>query len=240
MLPSARDPFVLSRRMQHRSREGLEQRGFAQGQLPGTDAAASPWPIPSRVALPPCEPRGHEGRPPGSLARHPRPHTAIGGRENPPKRPHASVRRERGANVSGADPSRPPQLAASRDRRLHRCGASGVTGNPWPIPYSSANRKTVESQPTKIAAVTSVSKVAMRCLLALGGILTRRSQLRCEPVHRSLRCQSPGSAGIRRDERTGGVDPPTRPGPCRNRPLITRAFFRLMYTIQCSTSIPAA
>ena len=137
---------------------------------------------------------------------------------------------------------RTPQLPGPPES-INCCTVASVsvgTGNAWPSPYSSANRKTVESQPTKIAAVTSVSKVAMRCLLALGGILTRRSQLRCEPVHRSLRCQSPGSAGIRRDERTGGVDPPTRPGPCRNRPLITRAFFRLMYTIQCSTSIPAA
>ena len=192
-------------------------------------------------SAPPCEPRWHEGRPPGSLARHPNldPTQRSAGakilRKDRMRRSGASEER-----TSQGPPLHVPQLAASRDRRLHRCGASGVTGNPWPIPYSSANRKTVESQPTKIAAVTSVSKVAMRCLLALGGILTRRSQLRCEPVHRSLRCQSPGSAGIRRDERTGGVDPPTRPGPCRNRPLITRAFFRLMYTIQCSTSIPAA
>ena len=35
--------------------------------------------------------------------------------------------------------------------------------------YSSANMQTVESQPTKTATVTSVSKFFMRCLLPLGG-----------------------------------------------------------------------
>ena len=61
---------------------------------------------------------------------------------------------------------------------------------------ASASRKTVESQPNKVAANTSVSKAVMRCLLALGGILTPAKPLRCEVVHRPS-AAAEASAGMR-------------------------------------------
>ena len=65
---------------------------------------------------------------------------------------------------------------------------------------ASASRKTVESQPNKVAAITSVSKVVMRCLLAPGGILTPATPLRCEVVHRPSAANAQAaqaSAGMR-------------------------------------------